>query len=190
MSRFRTFTCAGCQATFDTVGAYMNHGRYSKDCSPEKRFWGQVDRSAGPNACWPWVGAVHRYGYGACSKTYGDTRAHRLAWILTNGPIPDGKVLCHSCDNKICVNPAHLHVGSQAENIADALRKGLSSTKLKPKDVLALRRELESYKLVRKLPAGVLQQFAERYGVTKGTISLIRHGRKWQSITVNKSTEG
>ncbi len=89
--------------------------------SPERRFWAKVDRSGGPNACWPWMGArARRDGYGR----FDHDAAHRAAYRFATGPIPDGLFVCHRCDNPPCVNPLHLWLGAAADNNADRDAKG------------------------------------------------------------------
>jgi hypothetical protein len=91
---------------------------------PERRFWGRVDKSAGPDACWPWTGSRRGGGYGRVTVNGRSTSASRVAYELTHGTIPDGKHVCHTCDNPPCCNPAHLWVGTPADNTRDMLSKG------------------------------------------------------------------
>lgn len=85
------------------------------------RFWARVDRSGGPHACWPWTGALHSSGYGVLWGGRDDARrwlrAHRVAYELLVGPIPDGMQLDHLCRNRRCVNPAHLEPVTLVENV-------------------------------------------------------------------------
>jgi hypothetical protein len=90
----------------------------------QERFWLHVpeDRSHG---CWEWRGTRRAGGYGRLMTTKpGTMAAHRASWIIHNGPIPHGMVICHRCDNPPCVNPAHLFLGTQIDNIADMVSKG------------------------------------------------------------------
>lgn len=88
----------------------------------EEQFWTQVDMR-GQDECWIWKnGRSHGYG---CVRWYGrHAQAHRLAWELTNGAIPEGMCVCHHCDNPPCCNPAHLFVGTIRDNNMDAMDKG------------------------------------------------------------------
>lgn len=102
------------------------------------RFWAKVDQSGGDDACWPWVGAIHRpspkahgkggygkFGAGASREDRRTVYAHRLAWELANDrEIPAGMLACHRCDNPPCCNPAHIFIGTPKENLQDMSRKG------------------------------------------------------------------
>src|SRR5215831_8862727 len=92
----------------------------------EFRFWTKVDMSGGPQACWPWLAGIKSTGYGNFTIRHGVGRyAHRLAWEFANKrKIPTGKYCCHTCDNPTCVNPLHLFIGYQKDNVADSIQKG------------------------------------------------------------------
>jgi hypothetical protein len=91
------------------------------------RFWSKVNKT---ETCWLWTSNVHTNGYGQIAESRnGRLRqrwlwAHRVAWELTHGPIADGLRVLHRCDVPTCVNPDHLFLGTQIENIADSVRKG------------------------------------------------------------------
>lgn len=87
-----------------------------------KEFWDRVDRSGGPESCWPWTGPQRR-GYGRFFGRKRDERAHRVAYELTFCKT-DCEALRHDCDNSICCNPYHLILGTHIENRADCVRKG------------------------------------------------------------------
>lgn len=92
-------------------------------CSIECRFLSKVRRGASPD-CWAWNGARNSAGYGALNTDAGVVLAHRLAWALANGEIPDGMFVCHRCDNPSCTNPSHLFLGTHADNMRDMMEKG------------------------------------------------------------------
>lgn len=91
------------------------------------KFWSRVDRSKGDDACWEWTGARNGRGYGMCGVGTRYHGAHRVAYTLCSGTIPDGLNVCHHCDNPPCVNPAHLFLGTQSDNMRDCFAKGRGS---------------------------------------------------------------
>jgi hypothetical protein len=88
-----------------------------------ERFWEKVDRR-GPNECWRWLG-TNNGRYGTLSLNGRTEGATRVSWSLANGkPFPEGMCACHTCDNPLCVNPAHLWPGTMRDNMIDAREKG------------------------------------------------------------------
>jgi DNA-binding XRE family transcriptional regulator len=145
-----------------------------------ERFWRKVEKHDG---CWRWTGRPMTVGYGYIMDDDGsDTYAHRVSWRLHYGSIPDGMCVLHRCDNRICVNPAHLFLGTRADNMADKTAKGRTphgenhwNSKLSSADV----REI-----VKRLEAGETQtSIARDYGVYRQAIGSIATGRCWAAIT-------
>lgn len=152
------------------------------------RFWANVDRSGGPDACWPWVRAVSSAnGYGVVRVAGKIQRAHRIAWELANErPIPDGLLVCHRCDNRPCCNPAHLFVGTQSDNIRDMFAKGRDrqrhprgenhhNSKLNDEAVRDIRRRVATGGVTR-------QALADEYGVSTSTIVLVVKREVWKHV--------
>ena len=148
----------------------------------EVRFWAKVDKT---ETCWLWKGANCK-GYGVMGigkATEGNIRAARLSWELHFGEIPEGFEVCHSCDNPPCVRPDHLFLGTQKDNVLDAIGKGRQinpprkygeehgMAKLTTVEVLQIRQELK---------VGNRQtDIAAHYNVTQPAISLIKLGKNW-----------
>lgn len=90
-----------------------------------ERFYSKVDKSSGPNACWPWLGTTNDKGRGNIRIDGRNEPAPKIAWILGNGkPWPIGMNALHYCDNPNCVNDAHIYPGTQYDNVMDRVHRG------------------------------------------------------------------
>lgn len=143
----------------------------------EARFWPKV-RKSGPGECWEWTASLSGSGYGQLGdKSLGRQRmllAHRISYQINVGPIPTGLLILHSCDNRICVNPAHLRPGTYAENTRDIFDRNRWSrtpkTDLETAEQIARLRESgvtfraiqDQYGIGRRAVRGALQRVAER----------------------------
>lgn len=147
----------------------------------EDRFRTGVDMR-GPDDCWPWTKGCLPGGYGALWDGGNNRGTHRIAWELANGPIPDGLWVLHRCDNPPCCNPAHLFLGTQAENDADRTAKGRSTrgdrhpyAKLNSETVREIRQRFADGTRVRDLAA--------EYGVSPTTLWYAAKGKTWKHVT-------
>ncbi len=150
----------------------------------ESSFWMSVD-VAGPGGCWPWLGAKLPKGYGWLRVRGVFYRAHRYAWAAVHGPIPDGAMICHRCDNPPCCNPAHLWLGDAASNNADREAKGRTrladqTGEANGNHVLTTE-DVERVKVELRMGA-TNRALGERYGVHHSQISNIRRGRSWSNV--------
>lgn len=93
-------------------------------------FWEKVDYTSNPDGCWEWQGATTHRGYGVKrNKVVGtnekhNLHVHRIAWMLEHGDIPEGMLVCHTCDNRRCCNAKHLFLGTPQDNMNDKIAKG------------------------------------------------------------------
>lgn len=153
--------------------------------SLEERFWEKVDKG-GPDECWEWK-AGKLSGYGRI-RAWGKTRrAHRVVWQLTQGDIPDGICVLHHCDNRACVNPAHLFLGTHADNVHDMIAKGRENLKVAAKGSAHGRSNLIETQVleIRKRYAiedSTLTELAEDYPVGKSGIRHIVNRLTWKHI--------
>lgn len=155
-------------------------------------FWSKVDKSAGPDGCWLWTAAKNRGGYPAFKRYVEGVRknvtGHRFSWELENGSIPkgyghNGTCVCHRCDVRHCVNPAHLFLGSTADNQADMKSKGRQArgetnsraklTEEAVKEIIGLRK------------SGIgSRRIARRFGIGKTTVKNVCSRATWAHVAV------
>jgi len=141
-----------------------------------KRFWDKVVKTEG---CWEWAAAKDSSGYGRFHVRVGKLEgAHRFSWELTHGPIPSGLSVLHRCDNRRCVNPGHLFLGTHAENMQDMKAKGRAAVETAHRTKLS-RQEVDQ---VRQLAAqGYLQRhIGDQFGISQKQVSRIVSGENWK----------
>ena len=151
-----------------------------------ERFWSKVDKT-GSNGCWVWTGAKNGSGRPFSGIGQGNKvrLAHRLSYEFAYGPIPEGLLVCHHCDNPACVRPDHLFLGTQSDNLRDAYRKGrLTQLRPAPSGVENQNAKLTD-EMVRAIRAEVGQthrQLAKKYHVTHGTITAAISRKSWRHV--------
>lgn len=145
-----------------------------------ERFWAKVNKT---DSCWLWTGGTNATGYGLIGKGGRhagrlNLLAHRVSYELTIGPIPDGLKVCHNCpdgDNPLCVNPAHLFLGTTTDNALDMVRKGRrSDVRLSPSAVLQLR--------ARHARGELAEDLARELGIHVTTCRDAIAGRTWKNV--------
>lgn len=143
-----------------------------------ERFWSKVDKSGD---CWIWLGARAPSGYGMFGWVHGTAhRAHRVAFELTHGAIPNGMFVLHSCDNRRCVNPAHLRAGTHAENMRDMRTRGRQARQRGERCGTAKLTEANA-RIARAcfLDGVPVRLIAERFGVSRSGIEKIVKRESW-----------
>lgn len=133
-----------------------------------------------PKGCWIWTGDINHNGYGRLQYNYERKMAHRVSLELHLGhALPADQMVCHKCDNPRCVNPEHLFVGDQTDNMGDCAAKmrhaygeQVPNATLRAKDVKEMRRLYASGKCTQ-------QELADRYGVSRGHVGLIVQRKRW-----------
>lgn len=142
-----------------------------------EHFWSRVEKTVG---CWHWTGAVSSNGYGSLSWHGKMVKPHRVAWELTYGRIEERLLVCHKCDNRLCVNPSHLFLGTHQSNMNDAKLKNRTAKGAETNcTVLSLENVLEIKRLLNKVPK---LELAQRFGVDESTIRAIRDGKSWNHV--------
>lgn len=153
--------------------------------SLEDRFWSHVDKSSN---CWMWLAGLTGNGYGSFNVKGKTQRAHRVIYELKYGSISERMCVCHTCDNRLCVRPSHLFLGTQKDNVRDASVKGRLAgrvagvsmnkgetngrAKLTEEDVLAIRKDTRS-----------LIEIAEGYNICKQTVLNVKSRKRWKHLS-------
>jgi hypothetical protein len=155
----------------------------------KERFFSKVE-CIPFHTCWEWIGAKSKKGYGSFwsgDYSIGTIETHRQSWIIHNGAIPNGMHVLHKCDNPSCVNPAHLFLGTNMDNVKDMRDKGRNVNPpihigeanpisiLTEDQVKIIKNEWEGYK-------GQQAALARRFKVHRSTIYAIINGRNWKNI--------
>lgn len=154
------------------------------------RFWSFTDRSAGSDACWPWTGTIRRHTdrWGCSVPSYGRFKfgqitysAHRVAYYLEYRVDPGVLLVCHECNNTLCVNVQHLYIGTQSQNMLQCFDDSRKShrgqshprTDLLDADIPVIREAIQSQ---------TCQNVANNYGVSLYVIQDISSGRRWSHV--------
>lgn len=162
------------------------------------RFWSRVNVRARGGRCWEWKGSRQPKGYGTFRLANSTLQAHRVAYALAVGNIPNGAHICHHCDNPPCCRPDHLFAGSNDDNVADAMAKGrghLRGVALGVDPTPSERRARGERQARAKLTASQVVELrhlvaqgipyvalAQAYGINPAAVGLIAHGRTWAHI--------
>ncbi|WP_377801390.1 HNH endonuclease signature motif containing protein [Bosea eneae] len=152
----------------------------------EAKFWLKVRKAKSPNGCWLWAGKRDQDGYGRVRYHGVETPAHRKAYELKCGEIPAGMVVRHSCDNPPCVNPAHLSVGTVADNSADMMSRGRSAVRIGQKNTAAKLTELQ----VRSIFSDQrhYREIADAHSISSWTVFDIKAGRSWGHLRLKEAS--
>lgn len=152
------------------------------------RFWAKV-QIADLDECWLWTAYVTPDGYGTLQADGASVLAHRFSWELHNGPIPAGEgphgtCVLHHCDTPACVNPAHLFLGSHADNMHDMASKGRNGQLKGSAKPCAKLTEVDVLSIRKRYAAGGISQWdlADEFGLWQSTISSILLGKTWRHV--------
>lgn len=143
-----------------------------------KRFWEKM--RADGTGCFVWISAINEWGYGRFELNGKNMHAHRIAWTLIRGPIPNGLQVLHSCDSPPCCNVDHLFLGTNADNTADKVSKGRQSSmkgEAHPKAKLTV----EQVKIIRS-STKTTAELAKEFGIKWPSVYYIRIRRTWKHV--------
>ena len=154
----------------------------------KERFLAKIDIKE-PDQCWEWLAMRHPDGYGQMKVKEKRKYAHRLSYEIFIGPIPEGMMVCHKCDNPGCVNPHHLFLGTCLDNVRDMISKG-RKRQASPDKLSSPGESNPASKLTRVLVDEIRERYAksnhsqqslaDAYGVSQSTVSNIIRNTNWK----------
>lgn len=161
--------CPKCGADFYPYSKQCLHCYQKEVSNPLPRLLRHVKKT---KTCWIWVGCLSKHGYGKTNIRLRKLPAHRAFYELFKGPIPPGKCVCHTCDNPPCVNPDHLWVGTNKENLVDMIKKKrqiYGHTKV----------SFGTIKAIRKSKNITYVDLGKKYGISNVQAKNIKLGISW-----------
>lgn len=147
-----------------------------------KRFWSKVCKED-TNECWMWIGCVNGSGYGSFKTSYKSNMAHRFSWELVNGKIPNGLEILHKCDNRLCVNPNHMDIGTSKDNMRDMINKGRSG--VGDKNSMSKYTELDVLRIKKAYKKGIstYESVGKLFGISWGHVRQLVLCTRWKHIS-------
>lgn len=196
-----TKNCLNCGKPFHCTACRIDGPNKSTMCSApcghayrrfdlskaDRMFWPKVDRSGGPDACWLYY-RLDKAGYGRFDRKGPYVYAHRLAWILSDGPVPEGMEVAHRCDVRACCNRRHLFLATHDENMQDCKAKGrqgkgTSTGKAKLTDESALEiLKAKPAKTRTRASRRIARALSAKHGVQDGQIYAIWRREAWMHV--------
>lgn len=158
------------------------HGHSRKNTTTQ-RFWSKVNKR-GIEECWIWTGSLTNSGYGPIRWQCCPTLAHRMSWEIHYGPIPENMCVLHNCDNRVCVNPKHLFLGTHKDNTQDMIRKNRHGLQRYPGKTHTAKLDWNRVYEIRHLYAEgkiTMRQIAELFNVSYTTVNFIVNNRSWKA---------
>ena len=146
------------------------------------RFAAYADSSAGPGGCWPWTSALTEHGYGLIHVDGKVRRATHVAVELDGRAVSEGQVVRHSCDNPPCVNPRHLRVGTQRDNVNDAMARGRAQRGSTNGCAVLDEDQVAQIRMLRSVDTTPYRDLADQFGVSVSTIARVVTGQGWRHV--------
>lgn len=143
------------------------------------RFWAKIEKTP---LCWEWTASKDHDGYGKLRLRGKSEKAHRVSWTLEHGDIPAGMCVLHRCDNRKCVRPSHLFLGTQADNIADCTAKGRTLRGERGPHAILKEAEVIQIRALYQDGGFSFATLGKRFSVARETIAAVMSRRSWRHV--------